>query len=519
MLKLILNAYFKRAGLLIYTKINYFLALLFLCWLPIAKGQVDSGLVARYTFNNNGGKDELGENNAKIYGAVGIEDRFGNPGFAYYLKGLLDSYINLGTSEALKPKKGTIALWVNIWLPTYKGKGTEGNPIIITKAHAGNDFNEAYSIGYNFNLKHIGAANSFSDLQQVYVHPAKTTSLRKWHHAVMTYDDDFLCFYLDGALEGKVVKNFETAFLENDSVLVGICMDQKNQRSLLGSVDDISIYNRVLLPEEVLKLYKAPNPNSTVVLLNWICVLLGIIALILIAIWLIRRYIQKIVKREKEKNKLQNQWYEQENKILKAQMNPHFMFNSLNTIQQFIIVNDNEKAQLYLSKFSRLVRKSLESNTRDSISLKEEIEICEKYLEIESLRFNHVFSYSIVIEGKLDPVTTHIPHFLIQAFIENAIWHGLLPKEGDKQLMVTFELINEKTISCTIEDNGVGREKITTKISEKKQSLAINFIRQRLLLMSKIAGIYYGITITDKVNEQGNSEGTRVVVTMPIITS
>src|SRR5204863_9458592 len=117
---------------------------------------------------------------------------------------------------------------------------------------------------------------------------------------------------------------------------------------------------------------------------------------------------------EKEKNQLLNNWYEQENRVLSAQMDPHFIFNSLNTIQQFIITNDNDKAQLYLSKFSRLIRKILESNTQEHITLAEEIDIIEKYLEIESLRFNNVFKYHISVDQGIDANKLKIPHFLIQ---------------------------------------------------------------------------------------------------------
>lgn len=497
---------------------KYLLTIAFNVIVLVLEGQKIEGLVARYSFNNNNGKDDMGKNNAKLYNVLPSKDRFGNPDFAYYCWGNLDSYINLGSSNILKPRAGTISLWARINMVTYNGKGIRGNPIITARSHTGPDFNEAYSIGYNFDLKHLTAATSLSELHQSYVHPDKTSSLREWHHLVMTYDDNFLCFYQDGIMEGKVSKNFKSVFAEGDPVLVGICVDAKNVRMFCGSVDDIEIYNRVLSTDEILQLYNSPNPNTSKLVLKWALIFLIVALAVFLIIWLIKQRINRLVNIEKEKNQLQNRWYEQENRVLTAQMDPHFIFNSLNTIQQFIITNDNEKAQLYLSKFSRLMRKILESNAKETISLREEIEIIEKYLEIESLRFNNVFKYNISFGDKLDPAAVFIPHFLIQPLIENAIWHGLLPKTGNKELIVAFEKMNDKTLICVIEDNGIGRK--VRKISEgaeKKSSFAISFIEQRLLLMSKMSGKEYKIDIVDLKDAESNAAGTRVIMTIPII--
>lgn len=497
--------------------------LFILCFLlpfGLLKGQPIDGPVARYTFNNNNGKDDIGKNDATLYNVTPTRDRFGNEGFAYYLQGHFESFISLGTSDVLKPKHGSISVWVKVHSIIYNGMGVPSNPIIYTRAHDDDDFNEAYVIGYSFDLDHISGATSRCQLSQAYVHPDKTTSLREWHHAVLTYDDSYLHFYLDGKLEGKMTKDFQSIFLKDAPVLVGQCMDNKNQRFLFGSVDDIAIYDRVLSQAEVTELYNAPNPNRFRRILNWALIMLWICAFIAGVIWLIRLYVQRAIRKEKEKDKLRNQWYEQENKVLKAQMNPHFIFNSLNTIQQFIIVNENAKAQLYLSKFSKLIRKLLESNTRDRISLKEEIDLCERYLEIESMRFNNIFSYDIVVRDNIDVSGIHIPHFLIQVFIENAIWHGLLPKDGNKQINITFKRIDEKTLSCTIDDNGVGRRKNKpVEILDEKRSLAIDFVQQRLGLYSKIRETEYGVNIIDKFSDTGQSEGTRAVLTIPILSN
>jgi LytS/YehU family sensor histidine kinase len=225
-----------------------------------------------------------------------------------------------------------------------------------------------------------------------------------------------------------------------------------------------------------------------------------------------------VIEQEKEKNRIQRQVYEMETRVLKAQMNPHFIFNSMNSIQQFILANDNANANAYLVKFARLLRKILESSTDEHISLDNELDILNKYIEIESLRFEDAFSYEIVVDDKLNRPDTRIPHMLIQPFVENAIWHGLLMKESDKNLKIFFEYVDEHSLWCVVDDNGAGRRAQKTEGSvPKKKSLGIHFTAQRLELMRKEWGGDYGVEIADKVNAQGVSDGTRVKIKIPIL--
>ncbi len=220
-------------------------------------------------------------------------------------------------------------------------------------------------------------------------------------------------------------------------------------------------------------------------------------------------------KKERAKNELRINMLELETKALKVQMNPHFIFNSLNSIQQFILANENDNAYLYLSKFAKLVRKLLESSTSESISLADEMDILRAYVEIEALRFEDVFSYEFYVDEKLDQACIKIPHMLVQPFIENAIWHGLLHKTGAKNLKISFFYINEKTLNCMVEDNGVGRDfkKKKAETLEGKRSLAIEFIKERLELISKTKNSNCGFEIIDK----DEAAGTIVKITIPIL--
>lgn len=494
------------------------LSLLFTITAGFSCSQSTNSLIANFSFNNGSARDEEKGFEAKLYNVAFVPDRFGNPNFACYIQGSNGSYINLGTLTALKPKVGSVSMWINIAHPILSGIGVESNPILFTKAHSGEDHNEAYYIGYDYATKNLNVNTTLSKEKQISIFSTKPFSIREWHHVVMVYDNNYLSFYIDGKLENKMPKNFESQFLEGDSILIGNRNSVKNQRFFNGSVDDVTFFNKTLSLEEVVSLYKAPDPNRSYVILKWISFIGGLLLLVIIFVWLIRRRITSVINQEKERNQILHHALEQEIKMLKAQMDPHFIFNSLNTILQFIITKENAKAELYLTKFAKLIRKLLESNTHESISLEDELDILKKYLEIESLRFDKVFEPFIEIGSGIDPPHTYIPHMLIQPFVENAIWHGLRLKEGEKLLRIRFELINEKTLLCVIDDNGIGRKKENLNTGfEKNRSLAINFIKQRLELMSRKYEMNYSVEIIDKYFENGQVDGTRIELKLPIL--
>ncbi len=207
-----------------------------------------------------------------------------------------------------------------------------------------------------------------------------------------------------------------------------------------------------------------------------------------------------------------------EQKLLLSQMNPHFIFNSLNSIQQFIMKGQNTQAEVYLSKFSKLIRELLESSTKENLTIQEEVEILQVYLEMESLRFGSSFDYAIDVDEKIDRQHITIPHLMIQPFVENAIWHGLLPKADNKHLQIAFDYHTAQTVQCTIDDNGVGRVVSAQKepLSNKK-SLALHLIKKRIGMINKSNKSKGGITIVDKKDTLGNSTGTTIVLVLPIL--
>jgi ligand-binding sensor domain-containing protein/putative methionine-R-sulfoxide reductase with GAF domain/anti-sigma regulatory factor (Ser/Thr protein kinase) len=204
---------------------------------------------------------------------------------------------------------------------------------------------------------------------------------------------------------------------------------------------------------------------------------------------------------------------------LRSQMNPHFIFNSLNAIQECILTNNVDAAYKYLSKFSKLQRMVLNNSQKELIPLSDEIEMLQLYLSLESLRFSKSFVYSIDITGITDTNEIMIPSLITQPLVENAIWHGLRNKEGDKILAIIYE---EKhgTIFITIDDNGIGRDAAAAikkqKIgSEQFASKGTLILQQRLQVLSQQLNADIQLETTDKKDEQGNAAGTKVTLSFP----
>jgi LytS/YehU family sensor histidine kinase len=234
-----------------------------------------------------------------------------------------------------------------------------------------------------------------------------------------------------------------------------------------------------------------------------------------LAVWIIVMRYKHAVARQREKEKVSLRLTELETKAIRSQMNPHFIFNSLNTLQRFILEDDKRNAYTYLIEFSTLLRKLLESSELDMITLQEEITILDHYIKIEKLRFDNLFEYEIISDIK-EMNDVYIPFMMLQPFVENAIWHGLLNKENNRFLKIAFSEPDIHRICCVIEDNGVGRNAGSKeKDPIKKKSLAIDLIRQRLELLERSNGIKCSFEITDLLDKDEKSLGTRVTITIP----
>jgi sensor histidine kinase YesM len=227
-----------------------------------------------------------------------------------------------------------------------------------------------------------------------------------------------------------------------------------------------------------------------------------------------------IIKEEKEKEKMEmnRKIITSELKALRAQMDPHFTFNSMNAIQHFIIKNDKESAQHYLVRFAQLIRRILDNSKSSYISVVDELDTLKLYLELESLRFGNSFTYEIIVDETISKANDCIPSMLIQPYLENAIWHGLMPKQGSGKIELKLSK-TENIITCSIEDNGIGREK-AMKYSKSKhghKSMGMQITRERLEILNFVHHAKLNVKITDLKNEKEEAAGTKVEIHIPLV--
>jgi len=206
---------------------------------------------------------------------------------------------------------------------------------------------------------------------------------------------------------------------------------------------------------------------------------------------------------------------ELEQKLMRSQMNPHFIFNSLIAIQSYIYKNEAVQAGDYLAKFADLIRITLENSRVEFVVLEKELKMLNVYIELQALRFDNKFDFQIKMDDDIDPSMVMIPPMMAQPFIENAIEHGLRHKKERGKLIIEFKKTQE-SISCLVEDNGIGRAK-SLEFQKKKmhQSMATSITRERLVILSKKARQTFNLEIIDLEDENNIAAGTRVKFNIP----
>lgn len=230
---------------------------------------------------------------------------------------------------------------------------------------------------------------------------------------------------------------------------------------------------------------------------------------------------------EKTKAALQQRTKELEIQALRSQMNPHFIFNCLNAINRFILSHETEAASDYLTKFSRLMRMIMNHSRHTVISLAEELEVLQLYLDMERLRFKNGFDYSIMLDKELDADDIHIPPLLMQPFVENAVWHGLMHREEKGMLTISLGMENASGagenvwLICVIQDNGVGRRQaglLKSKSAQKHKSMGLQITAERLALLTDKGKAGHFFDIEDLYDDEGRPAGTRVILKISINT-
>lgn len=265
------------------------------------------------------------------------------------------------------------------------------------------------------------------------------------------------------------------------------------------------------------------NNNVTTLQINilppfWLTWWFKLAALLLLALGIMllwKTKAQEIRKEERLKAEFNKKIASAETAALRAQMNPHFIFNTLNSINSYIMDNNPRVASDYLTKFARLIRIILDNSKNESIPLSKEIETLKLYLLMEGIRFNYKFDHEIRIGSTVDADNIRIPPMIIQPYVENAIWHGLLHKSEKGKVSVSMDMRSEEILEVRITDNGIGRERameLKSKTSNQNKSYGIRITRDRLLMNNELNDVQ----VLDELDGQGDAAGTTVILTIKI---
>lgn len=249
-----------------------------------------------------------------------------------------------------------------------------------------------------------------------------------------------------------------------------------------------------------------------------------ILAMLVLLIWIVffgfKLYAAQIRREEKGRNKQFRRVIGLKIQSLQNQMDPHFIFNSLNSIQSFILEEKSDEALEYLSDFSMVLRKNIDNANRNFIKLSDEVSYLKNYLKLEQMRFSDRFAFNVHVAGNVNPLKMTVPPMLIQPFLENAIKYGLSGLENWGELKLEFEMVEDDLLKCVIIDNGIGRKKARelhegSHIQEQHKSLTIT--RDRMKLLNKVnSGLHrFEYKIEDMKNDNGSPSGTKVEIMFP----
>lgn len=252
----------------------------------------------------------------------------------------------------------------------------------------------------------------------------------------------------------------------------------------------------------------------------WFYTCMGFV--LLLSIYILFRWRMRLFRaKELAKNEINKTIAEYQLTALRAQMNPHFIFNAINSIQNFILKEKTQQAYDYLAKFSRLVRQVLNHSSENMITLEQEVEMLHLYAELEQLRYDNAFDFSVKVNSQIDASETMVPGMLLQPFVENAIWHGIMPLQGKRKGNINVEVTSDASrLNIVIEDNGIGREeskKINKSVSHRSMGVLLSDNRMKI-----IEHLYGGegasIDFEDLYDTQGKATGTKVILSILYIT-
>jgi len=417
----------------------------------------------------------------------------------------------------------------NLWIASNMGllKISRGGTSIfnhIDGLPADEIFNVAYAKGYVYFNTNDGVYKfkSNADIEyavapKIYLHKVllnsiaipKLTKEFDYYQNNLSFEFDALTFrnLKNIRLLVELSGSLDTSFIVNSNRLDLFKLDPGSYRLNVFALNSNGV--RSTMPFTFKFQVKSPFWKRPLYIILFVLIVAIIITLFVLFV------IRRIKKKENDKTQLNRLIAEYQLTALQSQMNPHFIFNAINSIQTFILENETQPAYDYLSKFAKLIRMVLNNAKNQFQSLDKELELLKLYIELEQLRFENRFNYEISVDQEIDLVEFELPPLLIQPFVENAIWHGLMPLEKHVQgkLKIAIEKM-EDSVLINVEDNGIGRERsMQSKRNPEHHSMGMELSKNRVEISnSLVAHFSVDIEIKDLKDEHGYPSGTRVQI-------
>ncbi|MGG6229800.1 tetratricopeptide repeat protein [Tenacibaculum sp. SDUM215027] len=286
-----------------------------------------------------------------------------------------------------------------------------------------------------------------------------------------------------------------------------------NDKNILYVNNLINKYDNEVSRNKIKSLAKENEIATLKLLRNRNVLIIALVSIALLGVLLYSMYRQRLLNNDKKILML-------EQEALRIQMNPHFVFNALNSIKLYVINNEQKNAVYYLNKFSKLIRSILESSSVKEVTLCEELKTMNLYMSIENIRLSNEVNYVEKVEPNVNIERIKVPPLILQPFLENSIWHGLSCKKGKKEVSLSVTKISDEFIQIDITDNGIGRGaamEIRKNKSLNRKSIGIDLTKERLRNFANEYANNYSLIYTDIIDEKGNPKGTKVSLKIPVL--
>ncbi|OSY87073.1 hypothetical protein WH52_13510 [Tenacibaculum holothuriorum] len=307
-------------------------------------------------------------------------------------------------------------------------------------------------------------------------------------------------------------KEYREAF-DNYKKAIDIDRETFNEKNIVYVTSLINKYENEVSKNRLESLAREKDIAELNLTRNRNILIITLVSLALFSVVLYSIYRQRLLNNEKKILML-------EQEALQSQMNPHFVFNALNSIKLYIINNEQKNAVYYLNKFSKLIRNILDASKVKEVTLHEELKTMNLYMSIENIRFSNEIEYVQKIDDGLNLERIKVPPLILQPFLENSIWHGLSSKKGEKKVELSVSKISDEFIQIDIEDNGIGREeafKIKSNKSLNRKSIGIDLTKERLQNFTNEFKNHFSLEYFDLKDDEGKPTGTRVSIRVPIV--